>query len=106
MGYLLKERSKAKEWWTERHYHLVFIKNEATPTDIHLEIHWHIDRSSHPFTIDLDGMWERALPAIIAEVEALVLSPEDLLLHLCLHTCKHKLTGGLRPFCDIAETIR
>ena len=29
----------------------------------------------------------------MAGAEALVLSPEDLLLHLCQHTWKHSLTG-------------
>jgi hypothetical protein len=29
-----------------------------------------------------------------------------LLLHLCLHTCHHQFTFGLRPFCDIAATIQ
>ncbi|MBM3314070.1 nucleotidyltransferase family protein, partial [candidate division WOR-3 bacterium] len=32
---------------------------------------------------------------------------EDLLLHLCLHACcRDSLSGGLRPLCDITETIR
>ena len=35
-----------------------------------------------------------------------MLAPEDMLLHLCLHACKHGLTGSLRPFCDIAATIQ
>jgi len=35
------------------------------------------------------------------------LSPEDLILHLCLHgSLHHKFRFGLKPFCDIAETIR
>jgi hypothetical protein len=102
MAYQLYEHHRSREWLKEHYYHLVFIKNDTTP----IEIHWHIDRPSRPFTIDIEGMWKRAVPANIAGVEALVLSPEDLLLHLCLHTCKHKLTGGLRPFCDIAATVR
>jgi hypothetical protein len=51
-------------------------------------------------------MWARAVPARIAGVEAWMLSPEDLLLYLCLHTCKHQLTSSLRPLCDIAAIIR
>jgi len=34
-----------------------------------------------------------------------VLSPEDTLLHLSLHVCKHRLAGGFRAFCDIAAVI-
>lgn len=106
MGYVFQEHPKGEAWLREQYYHSVFVKDAITSTEIHLEIHWHLERPSRPFQINIDGLWDRAVPATIAGVETLVLSPEDLLLHLCLHTCKHKLTGGLRPFCDIAETIR
>jgi hypothetical protein len=40
------------------------------------------------------------------DVSLLGLSPEDLVLHLCLHTSyQHLFSFGLRPLCDIAETI-
>jgi hypothetical protein len=43
----------------------------------------------------------------ILDYETLMLSPEDLLLHICLHTSyQHQFDFGLRPFCDIAEVIR
>jgi hypothetical protein len=43
----------------------------------------------------------------MAGVEVLALSPEDLLLHLCTHACsKHCLGDGLRPLCDVSETIQ
>lgn len=46
------------------------------------------------------------MPVHIAGCDALALSPEDLLLHLCLHTSyQHLFAFGLRPSCDIAETI-
>jgi len=72
-----------------------------------VEIHWTLERSTSPFTIDVDGLWKIARPATIAGVEVLALSPEDLLLHLCLHSAYHHLfEHGLRPLCDILETIR
>ena len=46
-------------------------------------------------------------PATIADVEVLALSPGDLLLYLCLHAShRHGLGGGLRPLCDVSETIQ
>jgi len=49
---------------------------------------------------------ERAVPVHVAGCDALTLSPEDLLLHLCVHTSyQHQFAFGLLPFCDIAETI-
>ena len=71
-----------------------------------LDIHWDIDLTVTPLSIK--EIWARAQPEIIAGVETLVLSPEDLLLHLCVHLAFHHLFGftGLRTFYDIKETIR
>jgi len=91
------------EGWQEHHYHLGFFKDVCS-TKIHFEIHWNIDYPNTLFKIDIEGMWERTIRAKVAGVEVLVLSPEDLLLHLCQHACKHKL-NGIRPLCDIRETI-
>jgi hypothetical protein len=72
-----------------------------------IEIHWTIESPTEPFAIDIDGLWERARAARVADVDVLVLSPEDLLLHLCLHTTfHHRLTLGLRGCWDLFEMIR
>jgi len=102
MGYLFDGHGKTKEFYLEHRYHWVFAKR----SDISIEIHWHIKRPEGPFSIDIDGFWERAQWTKIAGVDALVLSPEDLVLHLCQHFWKHSLAGGIRPLCDIAETTR
>lgn len=93
LGYRLQEGGD--------HYHFVFTKRSA----VSVEIHWHIQRPTAPFKIDIDDLWERAQPASVAGVDALVFSPEDLLLHLCQHACKHELFGGIRPLCDIAQAV-
>jgi len=70
------------------------------------EIHWNITHTNKNYSIEPLGLWERAVPIQIAGCNALMLSSEDLLLHLCLHTSyNHNFIFGLRPFCDIAETI-
>ena len=72
-----------------------------------IELHWTIAVPASPFTIDIPGFWSRARPATIAGVEVLAPSPEDLLLHLCTHaSSKHCLQDGLRPLCDVSETIQ
>jgi len=71
-----------------------------------VEVHWNIVRPAGPVNIDAAGLWTRARPATVAGVEVLALSPEDLLLHLCLHFGYHHRLTRLRYFCDIAETIR
>ena len=74
-----------------------------------VEVHWNIEDDESPFAIDVDGLWARAHPARIAGVSVLALSPEDLLLHLCLHTSYNhgwlQFEAGLRPLVDIGATL-
>jgi hypothetical protein len=87
---------------TEPHLHLPGV---VFP-HLFVEVHWTIARATGPVRVDTAGLWQRARPATVAGVEVLALSPEDLLLHLCLHVCyQHHLDAGLLSFCDIAETI-
>ncbi|MCX6842425.1 MAG: nucleotidyltransferase family protein [candidate division WOR-3 bacterium] len=73
---------------------------------VSVDLCWTIDVPGGRSRLDLTGLWERARPATIAGVEVLALSPEDLLLHLCLHAAhRHGLGFGLLPLCDIAKTI-
>ena len=70
------------------------------------EIHWNLVSPEESCRIDPDELWERSVPTQKAGCPALALAPEDLLLHLCLHTSyQHQFAFGLRPFCDIAATI-
>lgn len=69
-----------------------------------MELHWRLAADDLPPRQDL---WQRAVPLRIAGVDTLGLCPEDLLLHLCVHACyAHRFAIGLRPICDIAETVR
>jgi hypothetical protein len=113
VGYRFVDHGRPKAYWRAQHYHLTFLPPEAFPCAVPVEVHWHIQRTSRPFRIDLEGLWQRAVPAVIAGVEARVFAPEDLLLHLCLHLCRHAgipsgdggLNWRLRAFCDLAAVI-
>ncbi|UCG42939.1 MAG: nucleotidyltransferase family protein [candidate division WOR-3 bacterium] len=71
-----------------------------------VEIHWTIATPSGPVRADTAGLWNRARPSSVAGVDVLTLSPEDFLLHLCVHFgCQHGL-GIPKAVCDISETIR
>lgn len=86
------------------HHHL---RPMARPGGIRIEIHWSIVRPTVLFEIDIEGLWERARRTTIAEVETLVLSPEDLILHLCLHSSfSHKFRFGVRACWDILEVVQ
>ena len=71
-----------------------------------LEIHWNLEVPTYPLTIDVEKLWARAEKTSINGVETLILSPEDLLLHLCVHvSLHHGLEGGLKGLYDISEAI-
>ncbi len=75
-------------------------------TNIRVEMHWSFIYGRYPFTIDLDGLWARAQNITAKDVPLLVLAPEDLLLHLCLHTAKHWHELRLNMLCDINEVVQ
>lgn len=87
----------------EKHHHVRPLhKAGAVP----IELHRTITAPDGPLRIDLDGLWHRARTAPVAGVEALVLSPEDLLLHLCLHAAyNHRFQVPLLSLCDVAAVV-
>jgi hypothetical protein len=95
-----------RDWHLHHGYHLAYQKRVAGLPATCIELHWRLAAPSSSRRVDHHGMWARAVPATIAGVPARTLCPEDTLLHLCLHACKHRLIAGLRPYMDIAELIR
>lgn len=70
------------------------------------EIHWNVAGPEESCSVDPEWLWQHAVPVQVAGCTALALSPEALLLHLCLHTSyHHQFAFGLRPSCDIAALI-
>ena len=88
---------------------LEYGKGGESPLTLH--VHWHPVNTSVPATafiggIDLDRIWERAVPARLADARARMLCPE----HLILYLCEHALRVGhsfdrLILVCDIHFTI-
>ncbi|MBP6717091.1 MAG: nucleotidyltransferase family protein [Acidobacteria bacterium] len=71
-----------------------------------LEFHWNITPPLTATTIDPALLWNAARPVRLGNVDALALSPTDLLLHVCFHqSFLHQFEFGLRPSCDIARVI-
>ena len=83
-------------------YHLPPFVRRGAPN---IELHWRLSPPGERLLPDT--LWERAVRTRVAGVDALGLSAEDLLLHLCAHASyKHGFELGLRPSCDIAEAVR
>jgi len=84
--------------------HIPPLQQPGYPT---VELHRTILGEEEPFSIDPAGLWQRAVAARVAEVEVAALSPEDLLLHLCLHlTYQHRLVRGVRGLYDLAAVLQ
>lgn len=101
-GYRPSKPFEIEDLCATRHHLPQLVKEGAAP----IEIHWTIHIPGSPFTVDVDGLWNRARPVIINDVQMMVLSPEDLILHLCLHATQHIFDIGLRPLLDLSETMR
>lgn len=71
-----------------------------------VEIHWDLIEPMYGIHVDVGGVWERSYPALVADIPVRALSPEDLILHLCIHTSSHVFAHGLRSMCDLAETLQ
>lgn len=76
-----------------------------------VELHWTLVTPLCGARIDereLAGIWERSVPTAVAGAASRALSPEDLLLHLCMHASVHHRFAdvGLKSFVDMAEVAR
>lgn len=114
-----KDIAAALDVMQEIGYQLETYYNPATPNlDIkhippmikkdgpYVEVHWSILEENEPFIIDMDGIWQRAVPANVAGVDVLALDLEDLVLHLCVHfTYQHRLKAGLKFLFDISKVM-
>lgn len=88
----------------------VLLQKGYYPNSEHitLDIHWNLSLYLGKFNIDMKGVWERAQTIPVDCTIGLGLSPEDLILHLCLHCCFHHDSfqfAGLRTLCDIRESV-
>ncbi len=103
LEYVSSPSKMSEEWRKKKHFHLPsYIKPDKS---IVVEIHWHITGDS--FLINIDEWWEMAKVIRIDNCQALIPSPEDMLIHLCLHLFNHGYNEiTLRGICDIFETLR
>jgi len=103
IGLELTHDADEKRDLKRRHHHWVF--RGPILSGIPLEVHWLLDPPGSPFRVDMAALWQSAVPTRIAGIDALGLSPEDLLLHLCTHAARHRFNGGLLFLVDVATAI-
>ena len=104
LGYFPDESYHSQEWYKDQHHHLApYIVPDRS---LGLELHHHVISPASRLQIPIDEFWRRARPTPIASVPALVLSPEDILISLCLHGSINCFSRVLRDLVDITEVIR
>jgi Uncharacterised nucleotidyltransferase len=101
-GYTVTPEPEAAILNSPRYHHLVCVP-EGPKTS--LELHWRLNEEGTDETIDMEGIWERALRIPQFASEAFVMAPEDLFLHLCLHLSHHTFETSLTQIWDLAELI-
>ncbi|OGW51713.1 MAG: hypothetical protein A2Y81_09575 [Nitrospirae bacterium RBG_13_43_8] len=104
LGYVPKMRLLSEEWFTKNHYHLpAYIHREKS---LIVEIHWHITGKTFN-NIDIKKWFERARCTKFDGCQVFTPSPEDMIIHLCLHLYNHGYHSKMiwRELCDISETL-
>ena len=106
MGYFCVADNLSTEWHRENNHFHIPIYRQPKEQAVPVEIHWHITDNS--MGVNIDKWWDRAGSMEINGYRALVPSPEDMVVHLCLHSYNHGYSGGmlLKGLCDLSETLR
>ena len=86
----------------QSHWEYHFMRND---TGVMVDLHWAIMPRYFPFALDIERLWDRLESVSLSGRMVPNLSPQDLLLILCVHGSKH-LWERLGWICDIAELIR
>ena len=87
----------------QQNCHLGF---RLAPYGLRVEIHWRLLMLPGQHEQDeTTELWERARPIALGRGAGLILAPEDLLLHLCLHSAKHGNEMDLRMILDLAKVV-
>jgi hypothetical protein len=86
-----------------RHFQLL----KHLETNCLLEIHCFIASEDSSFEIPAAELWRNAQPAVFNNRPVFLLSPEDLIIHLCLHAAyDHLFDFGLGALYDISIAIK
>ena len=103
------EKEYFMEALNETQIHIpALIKRGTNPNcpDIPVELHWSIFRPKIKKNIDIDSLWERAIPVEIDGINSLALSLEDNINHFAVHISFDDLfANGLLPLMDIMKLL-
>jgi hypothetical protein len=112
LGYTSRDSSVTKAIHNPAGYLASLEYRRIDPSPLNLHVHWHPVNTSVPAAIfaeriDTDRLWEKAATVAIADSQALMLTPE----HLIIYLCEHALRVGhsfdrIILVCDIFYAIK
>jgi hypothetical protein len=73
--------------------------------EILIELHWRIRSRNFPFGARFDDLWKRTGHTSLAGASVVSISPEDLIIMLCVHGAKHRWER-LNWICDVAHLMQ
>jgi hypothetical protein len=96
-------------WWEQRPHTLLPRQRKvyeliSADGQVLVELHWAITSSTFYFPLDPARLWERLETVVLLETPVRTLTPEHLLLILCIHGAKHHW-HRLAWICDIAALL-
>lgn len=107
MGYSSEWSKETEERTIQNHRHMPLLTGKDKP--VWFEVHKHITRQDSPLHFDISEFWARATQHNNNGVQALLLAPEHMLIHLCVHFIldrRYHTYVSLGQLCDIAGAIR
>ncbi len=103
MGYTPSEAYRPEQWFRNFHHNIPYLSRDRS---LILELHHNIVLPAAPVTIAAEDLWQDARTVEVMNDTALVLSPEKLIVHLCVHLAyDDRFYRSLRSLTDIAATI-
>lgn len=92
----------------KNHHHIPPYRklDEGLNEFISIEIHHNIAPEPLMSRIRAEELWEGAQAVNISGIDTLVLSPENLIMHLCIHLSYSCFRAGMGNLVDISESIR
>jgi hypothetical protein len=92
--------------------YLASLEYRGKVSPLNLHVHWHTVNTSVPATmfielVDIERLWEQAVPTNVADSHALTLRPEHAIIYLCEHALRigHSF-DRLILICDIFYSLK
>lgn len=103
LGYILDAYTTPRGFSERFDYHHRYTKGESV-----VELHWDLSLRTgvYKYTkIKVEDIWRRARVSRIAGIDVLIPSPEDLIIHSCIHSAKHKYSRLIWSY-DIQQIVK